>query len=305
MRCALILVVSIIIVILLGEIMWAQEFIEAEEELNCLFTRGDCNNDGNIDISDAVCILNFLYKKGAAPECLDSGDVNDDGNLDISDAIYVLNFLFLDGPDPPEPRVPGIDPTEDELGCREGDDNSACSQILSVYSCQDKDGNDPLTPECLNRWIGEDINRYVGKDFPEDEEYLYCNVVPYGVQGDRCSGNNNLDAACFDGSIDPVYRELCEIGTCCPREGIISTDCDVACVNACESGRLVYLNEDGGEGERVGECLDIKGVCTIAQDFCTGIFKEVRDYYDSAWCRCWIGDRRAIPKTPGPDDSGL
>ena len=59
----------------------------------------------------------FLGSPAAAP-CRKVLDVNDSGDLDISDGIYELNFLFNGGPviPPPFPR-PGTDPTPDRLPC--------------------------------------------------------------------------------------------------------------------------------------------------------------------------------------------
>ena len=49
---------------------------------------------------------------------LDATDANDDGAVDIADAIAVLGHLFAGVGDPPEPFGEcGIDPTIDELGC--------------------------------------------------------------------------------------------------------------------------------------------------------------------------------------------
>jgi hypothetical protein len=49
----------------------------------------------------------------------DTGDSNDDGELDISDAIHTLGYLFLGFGDIPAPGPGdcGIDPTLDELSC--------------------------------------------------------------------------------------------------------------------------------------------------------------------------------------------
>ena len=83
-----------------------------------LFVRGDANSDGQIDLSDAVRTLNFLFVGGERPPCLDAADFSDRGEVDISSAVATLNFLFLGGP---EPAVPfpnsGLDPTEDGLPC--------------------------------------------------------------------------------------------------------------------------------------------------------------------------------------------
>ena len=83
------------------------------------FIRGDSNDDGQVDISDGVHALAFLFRGGPAPACLDAADANDSGDADISDAIATFAYLFLGGP-PPAPPGPldcGVDPTEDRLGC--------------------------------------------------------------------------------------------------------------------------------------------------------------------------------------------
>jgi hypothetical protein len=82
------------------------------------FIRGDANHDGNVDISDAVFKLNWLFLGRAGPACADAADSNDDGRLDISDAIETLRCAFIAAgcPRPPFPEC-GPDPTRDALGC--------------------------------------------------------------------------------------------------------------------------------------------------------------------------------------------
>ena len=65
----------------------------------------------------AIGVLNFLFSGGEAVSCPDAGDADDNGRLEISDAIYVLNFLFLGSRPPanPGPTTPGSDPTADGL----------------------------------------------------------------------------------------------------------------------------------------------------------------------------------------------
>jgi dockerin type I repeat protein/cohesin domain-containing protein len=83
-----------------------------------VFSRGDSNDDGRLDLSDAVATLAFLYQAGSRPACLDAADFTDDGVIDISDPIASLNFLYLGGPPPAAPYpAAGTDPTEDGLGC--------------------------------------------------------------------------------------------------------------------------------------------------------------------------------------------
>jgi hypothetical protein len=84
------------------------------------FQRGDSNgSDDGLDLSDAFHTLEFLFREGAAPRCLDAADANDDGSVNLSDAVFTLLFLFAGGSPPPHP-FPGCgsDSTSDTLGCR-------------------------------------------------------------------------------------------------------------------------------------------------------------------------------------------
>jgi hypothetical protein len=82
------------------------------------FRRGDANDQGTVDIADAIWILQDLHGDGPGTPCWDAGDANDDGRFDISDAIYLLNHLFLGARPPPPPFGEcGLDPTPDALPC--------------------------------------------------------------------------------------------------------------------------------------------------------------------------------------------
>lgn len=67
------------------------------------FVRGDCSDDGNVDIADGVTILTELFAGGAAPACPAACELNVDGVHDIADPIYLFNFILLGGPPPPPP----------------------------------------------------------------------------------------------------------------------------------------------------------------------------------------------------------
>lgn len=96
---------------------------EALEELVAAaieFTRGDVNDDGTTDLSDAVNALTYLFLAGPAPECMDAADANDDGFVDVSDATAILASLFrASGPLPAPSAAAGVDPTPDALDCGE------------------------------------------------------------------------------------------------------------------------------------------------------------------------------------------
>jgi len=59
-----------------------------------LFRRGDANESGDVDVADALRILNVLFLGGELA-CQDAADVDDNGVVNITDGIRILNFLFL------------------------------------------------------------------------------------------------------------------------------------------------------------------------------------------------------------------
>lgn len=65
-----------------------------------LVLRGDASGDGIINLSDAIYLLNYLFKGGASPDPLEAGDATCDSLVNLSDAIFLLNYLFKSGPDP-------------------------------------------------------------------------------------------------------------------------------------------------------------------------------------------------------------
>ena len=82
------------------------------------FVRGNADGDGDVTITDAVTVLNFLFVGNTVPPCVAAADADDDGSVAITDAVRILNFLFSGGaaPPPPYPEC-GTDPTEDTLDC--------------------------------------------------------------------------------------------------------------------------------------------------------------------------------------------
>ncbi len=85
------------------------------------FVRGDFNLDGAVEIADAMKILVHLFN-GVGVTCADAGDVNDDEILSASDAIQLLEYLYRDGDPPQAPfPTPGWElEAEGPLGCEKG-----------------------------------------------------------------------------------------------------------------------------------------------------------------------------------------
>jgi hypothetical protein len=89
-----------------------------------VFHRGDADDNGELQLTDAIKVLGYLFLGSEAPTCLDAGDADDNGELQLTDAIRILGYLFLGQPAPPAPgptdQPCGPDPSADpagDLGC--------------------------------------------------------------------------------------------------------------------------------------------------------------------------------------------
>ncbi|MGE4619715.1 MAG: HYR domain-containing protein [Planctomycetota bacterium] len=95
-----------------------ESFTVTVEECQASFLRGDTNDDGTYDISDAIYVLGYIFSGAAEPTCMDALDENDDGQVQIADAIYHFSALFMGGAPPASPWLNcGSDPTPDSLDC--------------------------------------------------------------------------------------------------------------------------------------------------------------------------------------------
>lgn len=85
------------------------------------FRRGDPDDSGSANISDAVGILNFLFAGANDPVCMEAADVNDDGQINVSDPVVLLDFLFSDRTSLPAPGASDCGPdrpdSPSDLGC--------------------------------------------------------------------------------------------------------------------------------------------------------------------------------------------
>lgn len=81
------------------------------------FRRGDCQQDGAVNLSDAVFLMLSLQGLAAPGTCLDACDVNADGHVSLGDAVTLLARLFLGAGPLPPPQLCGSDTAQAVLGC--------------------------------------------------------------------------------------------------------------------------------------------------------------------------------------------
>jgi hypothetical protein len=63
---------------------------------------GDANGSNDVDIDDAVFLVNYIFSGGLPPVVYDTGDVDCSGNIDIDDVVYIIKYIFSGGPPPCE-----------------------------------------------------------------------------------------------------------------------------------------------------------------------------------------------------------
>jgi len=61
---------------------------------------GDVNTDEQIDLLDAVFLINYIFVGGPAPQSLALADVNCSGSINIADVVLLINYIFRAGPAP-------------------------------------------------------------------------------------------------------------------------------------------------------------------------------------------------------------
>jgi YVTN family beta-propeller protein len=62
---------------------------------------GDANGDWDVNVADAVYLINYIFKSGTAPaDPVWRANANADNMINIGDAVYLINFVFRGGPAP-------------------------------------------------------------------------------------------------------------------------------------------------------------------------------------------------------------
>ncbi|MFP6737201.1 MAG: hypothetical protein VCD34_00535 [Planctomycetota bacterium] len=92
-----------------------------------VFSRGDVDSNGRIELSDGIRVLDYLFRGGEDLGCMEAADLNNDAMVNLTDGVYVLTYLFSAGDPPAAPGPPdfgsgcGLDPdavdSVGDLGC--------------------------------------------------------------------------------------------------------------------------------------------------------------------------------------------
>ncbi len=65
-----------------------------------MYKCGDTNVDNEINLADAIFLINHIFRSGPGPSPYYLGNANGDDSLNIGDVINLVNFVFKSGPAP-------------------------------------------------------------------------------------------------------------------------------------------------------------------------------------------------------------
>jgi hypothetical protein len=138
------------------------------------FLRGDANRDRVILMNNAMVVLEDLFNGVGKINCDDAADANDDGSIDISDALGILFYLYGGGVAPAGIADFQTDRTPDALGCvsaEEGDSSESLEwfapepQVLTARALNDLDRvgsaqpQPPLTRSVRHSSLSQSVER--------------------------------------------------------------------------------------------------------------------------------------------------
>ena len=93
-------------------------WVELPAAFPLLVLRGDAQGDGEVTMTDAIFVLNWLFLGGRRPPCMEQADINGSRDVNLADGVYELQWEFIGGP-PPPPPFPGCGPHRAPLGCEQ------------------------------------------------------------------------------------------------------------------------------------------------------------------------------------------
>ncbi len=81
-------------------IVFAAIALNGSHALGKSYQCGDPNDDGNVNIGDAVTIIDYIFRGSGLPPQPDAADANCNGAIDVGDAVSLINHVFSGGPAP-------------------------------------------------------------------------------------------------------------------------------------------------------------------------------------------------------------
>ena len=141
-------------------------------------TCGDMDMSGDMDISDLVYLVDYMFSGGQPLPYPPTADFYFDDQIDISDLVFFIEYMFGGGPAPNCPFDVITDHSEPDAACRETAPSDVQKETSTALSTSDRG---KLRIEV----IGNDAHVY------HDDAYYQCCLeyyVDYNLSGDVITG---------------------------------------------------------------------------------------------------------------------
>lgn len=253
------------------------------------FLRGDANADGEVTLSDAHFIQNYLFRGGTPADCLRSMDADGSEKINITDSMRLLNYAFRGGTPPvaPFPEAgadDGAAGAEDALGCEAYEvgplleDPAARLAVLEAVAPGGSDGKAKITLAISNSGI---LAGFAGTLLVDPE--VIGTVDPTGADLLGVSESPGFNSVTLDGEhlkfgflATLIYQDGIPVGedvevlelTVCLRDGTPAGDYPLAF----EAAELVDF-----ETGRAIPPVTIDGVLTVVETVAAGAGCEPGD----------------------------
>ena len=57
--------------------------------------KGDVNGDGLVNITDVVCLVNYILDSDSIGIILEAADMNEDGEVNITDVVALVDYVLV------------------------------------------------------------------------------------------------------------------------------------------------------------------------------------------------------------------
>ena len=75
-------------------VLYPTEFVQYIEPPTPTYLRGDVNDSGEVTISDATALIDYLLGGNATDINLDAADCNQDGSVSVGDVTALIDYLL-------------------------------------------------------------------------------------------------------------------------------------------------------------------------------------------------------------------
>jgi hypothetical protein len=168
---------------------------------------GDANQSGNVNITDVVNLINYIFLSGPEPIPYCAGDANGDCQVNISDAMYIINYIFQNGSPPvaycsQNGRLSKLHPVASDIEVERlsnGENKSLEIAFNSAYNLKGVQLEFSSLGEVYNITSSHDIND-MQKFEGQADGFYKLGLLDMNGQAYIPAGNNDVITISYEGS---------------------------------------------------------------------------------------------------------